>query len=134
MKTLGAQNLFARRWAMTRWAKEPLVHFAVIGGLLFGVYAWLNRRAAEVDENPAHVIRISAGEVDWLKETWTRQWRRPPTQLELKGLVEDLLREEMLCREARAMGLDQDDIIVRRRLAQKMTFLLTDIGSVAQPS
>ena len=54
---------------------------------------------------------------------FTRTWQRPPTAQELAGLIEDYIREEVLYREAVAMGLDRDDIIVRRRLRQKLEFL-----------
>jgi hypothetical protein len=111
--------------------KEPLLHFLVVGAVLFGAYAWLNRGAPE---NSAGVVRITAGEVAWLKETWARQWQRAPDDRELQGLVADYLREELLAREARAMGLDVGDTIVRRRLAQKMTFLLEDTARIAEPA
>jgi len=82
--------------------KEPLLHFALAGAVLFGGYALLNRgepRAAD-----AEAIHIGDGEVRWLRETFTNQWRREPTSDELKGLVESLLEEELLAREARALG------------------------------
>ena len=113
---------------MKHWLKEPLLHFLVAGGVLFGAYAWLNHGAPE---NSAGVVRITASEVAWLKETWARQWQRAPDDRELQGLVADYLREELLAREARAMGLDEGDTIVRRRLAQKMTFLLEDTARIA---
>ena len=64
---------------------------------------------------------------------WTRQWRRPPTDEELTGLVADHLKEEVLAREAKALELDVGDTIVRRRLAQKMAFLLDDTIRTAEP-
>jgi len=116
---------------MKRWLKEPLFHFLVAGAVLFGAYAWLNRGAPE---NSAGVVRITASEVAWLKETWARQWQRAPDDRELQGLVADYLREELLAREARALGLDEGDTVVRRRLAQKMTFLLEDTARTAEPT
>ena len=105
---------------MKRIFKEPLVHFVVLGTLLFGVYAWLNRDAADKTKSGATTVRITTNEIAWLKETWLRQWQREPTREELRGLVTEFLKEELLAREARAMGLDENDIIVRRRLAQKL--------------
>ena len=64
---------------------------------------------------------------------WTRQWRRPPTGEELTRLVTDHLREEVLAREAMALELDVGDTVIRRRLAQKMAFLLDDTIQVAEP-
>ena len=70
----------------------------------------------------------------WLSETWTRQSQRPPNDVELQGLIADYLREELLSREARGLELDRDDIVVRRRLAQKMSFLLEDTANLASPT
>jgi hypothetical protein len=79
-------------------------------------------------------VRITSNEIAWLKETWSRQWQREPTRDELRGLVTDFLKEELLAREARALGLDQDDTIVRRRLAQKLEFLVQDTSTLAEPT
>ncbi len=95
-----------------------------MGALLFGAYALLTRGRAQPEA--ASPVVIGAGEVRWLTETWARQWRREPTPEELRGLVTDLVREELLARAARDMRLDQEDVIVRRRLAQKLEFVLRD--------
>lgn len=65
---------------------------------------------------------------------WEKKWQRLPTQSEIEGLIEQQIREEVLYREAIAMGLDQNDTIVRRRLAQKVEFISADIASQAEPS
>ena len=114
-----------------KFIKEPLLHFLLAGGLLFLAYAWIHRGGAA--KSP-EVIHITAGDVAWLKETWARQWLRQPNDDELRGLVADYLREELLAREARDLHLDQGDQVVRRRLAQKMTFLLEDTARAAVPT
>jgi parvulin-like peptidyl-prolyl cis-trans isomerase-like protein len=114
--------------------REPLAHFLVAGTLLFAGHAWLNRGTEHSASEAAGVVRLTANEVEWLKQSWTRQWQRPPAGDELKGLVADYLKEELLSREARALRLDVDDTIVRRRLAQKMSFLVEDTARVAAPS
>jgi hypothetical protein len=111
--------------------REPLLHFVVVGAVLFGAYAWLNRGAGEDSDRS---ILITEREVAWLTETWSRQWQRPPDDRELQGLITDYLREELLAREARALELDRDDVIVRRRLAQKMNFILEDTARLAAPT
>ncbi|MGE0031993.1 MAG: peptidyl-prolyl cis-trans isomerase [Steroidobacteraceae bacterium] len=111
--------------------REPLLHFVVVGAVLFGAYAWLNRGAGE---DPDRSILITEREVAWLTETWSRQWQRPPTAAEMQGLVADYLRETLLEREARALELDRDDLIVRRRLAQKMDFILADTARIVEPT
>ena len=119
---------------MKRLLKEPLLHFLVLGALLFGAYAWLNRGASARQENGAGTVRITTTEVAWLADTWARQRQRPPTREELRGMVTEYLKEELLAREARAMGLDEDDLVVRRRLAQKLEFLVQDTSRLAEPT
>jgi hypothetical protein len=79
------------------------------------------------------VVRVTAQEVKWLTATWSRQWQRPPNQQELRGLVTDYLKESLLAREAVEMGLDENDTIVRRRLAQKVEFLVQDTARFDEP-
>jgi parvulin-like peptidyl-prolyl isomerase len=112
-----------------RWLREPLLHFLVTGGLLFAAYDWLDRGG---DDAP-RLVHITAAEVDWLKEVWTRQWHRQPDQQELGGLVTDYLKEQLLAREAREIGLEEGDTVVRRRLAQKMDFLVQDTARLVEP-
>ena len=114
----------------TRWHSEPLLHFLLIGAVLFVAYAWVNR-GVQNNGKPLPV-HISDGDVKWLKETWARQWQREPTNDELRGLVTEYLKEELLAREAREMGLDQNDTYVRRRLAQKVEFLVQDASRLAE--
>ena len=115
-----------------RLLKEPLVHFVVAGAVLFGGYSLINRSVQS--PSLAEPVRIGEGEVRWIKETFSSQWRRAPTAEELSGLLAGFLEEDLLAREARALGLDQGDTIIRRRLAQKLTFLVNDTLRVADPS
>ena len=109
--------------------KEPLVHFVVIGVLIFVAYAVFNPSAA-VDER---TIVVSRAKIDQLAQVWTQQLRRAPTAEELKGLIDDHIREEILYREALGLGLEENDTIIRRRLAQKMQFLVEDLTAPADP-
>jgi hypothetical protein len=112
--------------------REPLLHFAVIGAILFGGYSWLHDE--QPDAAAGEPVRIGEGDVRWLKQTWSSQWLRDPTADELKGLVEGLLDERLLAREAEEMALDQDDTIIRRRLAQKLKFIVEDTAQLAEPT
>ena len=67
-------------------------------------------------------------------ETFTRTWQRPPTEEEVKSLVEDFVRNEIYYREALAIGLDRDDAVIRRRMRQKMEFIFEDISALADPT
>lgn len=117
---------------MRRWLSEPLLHFAVAGALLFGAYAW--RTDGRLDERDPDVVHVGPAEVQWLRETWQRQWQREPDSVELAGLVTEYLKEELLVREARALGLDDNDTIVRRRLAQKLEFIVQDTARLDEPA
>ncbi len=111
-------------------AREPLVTFTIAGAFLFAGYAWLN---PSVPSDSHGRVRVGQGEIRWLVETFSSQWRRDPTDDEMKTLIETLVREHLLAREARALGLDVDDTIVRRRLAQKLTFLIEETARFADP-
>jgi parvulin-like peptidyl-prolyl cis-trans isomerase-like protein len=113
--------------------REPLLHFAIAGGLLFAAHAGLNRGASAAGEAD-RTIRITERELTWLTDTSARAWQRTPTAEEMQGLVAEYLREELLAREARALELDRDDTVVRRRLAQKMSFILEDTARLASPT
>jgi hypothetical protein len=115
----------------TRFLQEPLLHFLLIGAVLFGAYAWLNRNG---DNAGAPSLRLAESDVAWLKETFALERQREPNEAELRDLVRGFLKEELLARQAQELGLDRDDIVVRRRLAQKMTFLLQDNSRRAAPS
>jgi len=73
-------------------------------------------------------------DVERLSALWTERWKRPPAPAELRGIVNDFVREEVLYREALALGLEENDVIVRRRLAQKITFLTQDLAAQMEPS
>jgi peptidyl-prolyl cis-trans isomerase C len=114
-----------------RSVREPLVHFLLIGLALFVVYAFVNRGQSG---NVNHQIVISLDDVRQLDISFVSQWRRQPTQEEFTGLIEGFIRQEILYREGLAMGLDRDDTIVKRRMAQKMEFLSEDVASAHEPS
>ncbi len=115
---------------MTRWLREPLVHFVVLGAALFGLYQMTTDGSAP----QAPRIVVTAGQIDALASNFSRVWQRTPTAPELDGLIQAHIREEVLYREALAMGLDRDDTVVRRRLQQKAEFLFEDIAMTAQPT
>ena len=114
-----------------QFLKEPLLHFLVIGAALFGVYAWHNRNG---NDTGAQQVRLADSDVRWLEDTFAQERQRQPTEAELRGLVRDFIKETLFARQAQELGLDKDDIVVRRRLAQKMSFLLQDNAVAAAPS
>ncbi len=115
---------------MKKWYKEPLFHFLIIGALIFLLFTILNKEESIVSEKK---IIVSAGDIERLSDNWSKKWDRPPTETELKGLVDSYIKEEVYYREALALGLDQNDTILRRRLMQKMEFLSNDLAELNQP-
>jgi len=111
--------------------REPLFQFAILGVVLFGVYAFASD-AFSSDE--ARVIEMSEAEIAFLAANWQRQWQRPPTEQELRAIVDARVREEVLYREAVAVGLDVNDLVVRRRMVQKMEMLSQDLALLADPT
>lgn len=114
-----------------RLLHEPLVHFVAIGAFLFGLYALVGEGGIG-DLDPT--IRLTQSDVNGIRTAWSRRWGRAPDPIELRSLIEERIREEVLYREAVAMGLDQDDAIVRRRMVQKIEFLSEDLTPQVEPS
>jgi peptidyl-prolyl cis-trans isomerase C len=118
--------------SLSRWAREPLLHFLVIGAALFVIYYWRNPTAANSDTSRR--IELTNDDLRQLEISWSAQWQRPPTPDEMRNLVEDKVHQEILYREGLALGLDRGDTIVKRRLAQKMEFLSDDVSALRDPS
>jgi hypothetical protein len=111
------------------WIREPLLHFIVLGALVFVLYGFIGPDEPADDE-----IVVTRGQQEHLVTAFTRTWQRPPTQAEFTGIVDDWIREEIAYREGLGMGLDTDDTIIRRRLRQKLEVLAEDIVSMAEPT
>jgi hypothetical protein len=107
---------------MKALVREPLVHFLALGTLLF---LFFERKGGGSGPGSTR-ISITPGLVEHLASGFAKTWQRPPTDVELKGLIDEHVKEEIATREATAMGLEQDDVIIRRRLRQKMEFLVED--------
>jgi len=104
--------------------REPLLHFLVLGGMLFILYVVFGTPG---DAVPRDRIVVDEQQISRLSQQFQRTWMRPPTRAELQGLVGDYVKEEILYREALALGLDRDDLVIRRRMRQKMEFLNVDL-------
>ena len=112
-----------------RLLREPLLHFVVIGALLFLIFHFWGTSSSE-----ANRIVITPGQIDSMVAGFTRTWQRPPTEQELKIQLDEYVREEMATRQAMLMGLDRDDTIIRRRLRQKLEFLVEDSFDAMPPT
>lgn len=108
---------------------SPLLVFLLLGTGAFALDRWLGDGGDE-----RRVIRVTEDQVAAIRERWVAQWGRAPTGQELAGLMDDTVKEEILYREAQRLDLDRDDPIVRRRLAQKLTFMLEDNTELPAPA
>ena len=111
------------------WLREPLVHFLLAGCAVFAFASW---RGSAVDPQ-SRSITITAAQVQSLAERWSQTWQRPPTPAEIDGLIRDYIKEEVYYREAKRIGLDEDDFVIRRRLRSKMEYLASAEAESAQP-
>lgn len=112
------------------WTGEPLVHFLIAGAVIFAFFAW---RGEEVDP-ASRTISVDREQQAQIALGFERMMQRPPTDAELDGQIERYVRDEVLYREALRLGLDRDDAVVRRRLAQKMDMLASARAETEQPS
>jgi hypothetical protein len=114
---------------LKRWLREPLLHFAIGGALLF----WLYDRVAEPHAASDRIV-VSAELVSALRADHQRRTGKPPSAAEEQALIDRHVEQELLYREALALGLDRGDIIVRRRLVQKMEMILEAAPAPREPS
>jgi hypothetical protein len=114
-----------------KWLREPLLHFMVIGAVIYLLYAVFAEPAVEDTDK---TIVVTAGEIEWMNTSWQKRWNRLPTSEELEGLIKQYIKETVLYREALTMGLNQHDQVIRRRLAQKLEFLAKDLVALTPPT
>jgi hypothetical protein len=113
---------------MRKLIREPLSHFLLLGAVIF----FISERSRIAVPSGKKIV-VTQSQIESIVVGFSRTWMRPPTQEELQGLVNDYVRDEVLYREARTMGLDQDDVIVRRRMRQKFEFLVEDMAARTDP-
>jgi parvulin-like peptidyl-prolyl isomerase len=95
--------------------KEPVLHFLLIGLLLFAAYGWL----APADKSGARIV-VTQPMVEAMALEYRTRWSRPPTEQELAALLDAYVRDEIFYREGVAQGLDRDDPVIKRRVRQKL--------------
>jgi parvulin-like peptidyl-prolyl isomerase len=115
---------------LKRILREPLVHFAFAALAIFVAYALLNPSAGARNES----IVVSAAKIEQLGGQFVKTWQRPPSDQELKGLIDEYVADEVYYRQALALGLDKDDPALRRRLRLKLEFLLDSEDESIQPT
>jgi len=118
------------RASLERLIREPLVHFLVLGALLF---LWADLLGSGVGAREQSIV-VGQDDVARLAEQWEAQYGNPPSAAQIQALIENHVRDEILYREALELGLDRDDLIIRRRLIQKLRFLSEGLARSAEPS
>jgi len=116
---------------MRTWKKifrDPIFHFSLLGGALFMADFYASETPSERQS-----IEIDQAQIEWMKSASKKEIGRLPGDRELENLIDNFVREEVYFREALAMGLERDDVIVRRRLVQKLRFLVEDVATVQTP-
>ncbi|MEM8813946.1 MAG: peptidylprolyl isomerase [Pseudomonadota bacterium] len=114
-----------------QFIRQPLVHFLLIGGAIFALFAVVS------DTTPrqsAREIVVTEQRAIQLAERFRSVWQRSPTHAEFDALIDEFIKDEVLAREALALSLDRDDTVIRRRLRQKMDFLTQSAARALEPS
>lgn len=115
---------------MKRWIQEPLVHFVLLAILIFGAYQVVTSGRSTSDRT----IVITQADMERLASLYAVESGALPTEQDMRAIVIDQVQQEALAREAARLGMAEDDTVVQRRLAQKMTFMLSDLGQIKPPS
>jgi hypothetical protein len=115
---------------LVRLLKEPLIQFLILGAAIYGAYALFG---APEDDFRDTTIVVDSNRIDSMIVEWERRWNRPPSRQEIDDLIQQYIKEDVLYRQAVAMGLNKDDPVTRRRMAQKLEFLTSDMSGMQVP-
>ena len=118
---------------MKKILTSPIVYFFVLGFVVFGLHSFLNMEKRAQEDDP-FMVEITSADIGWLRSSWESRMQRKPTPLELKGLVDSYIREEILAREAKTMSLDEGDTVIKRRLVQKLLFVFENVAEAIEPT
>jgi hypothetical protein len=113
-----------------KYLQEPLLHFLVLGGVLFLFYATINDGFTQEEQK----VIISKAKIEQLTYIWQKKHMQKPTRVEIEELIDAEIFSEIMSREAIKLGIDKDDAIIRRRLVQKMMFVSSNFSSLVTPT
>jgi peptidyl-prolyl cis-trans isomerase C len=107
--------------------KAPVIQFMIIGAIFFLFDTYI--LSADYNENSLeNSVSLSVGEVKSMEQFWISKWQRPPTDIEMEGMINQKVEEAILFKEATKLGLDKNDDIIRQRMAQKLQFLTNNLA------
>jgi peptidyl-prolyl cis-trans isomerase C len=118
-------------YPLVKLFKEPLIQFLILGAAIYGAYALLG---APEDDFRDTTIVVDSNRIDSMISEWESRWNRPPSRQEMDALIQQYIKEDVLYRQAVAMGLNKDDPVMRRRMAQKLEFLTSDLSAMQVPA
>jgi len=119
------------------WLRDPLIHFLVIGGMLFAAYGLLSPDGNDpkrITVSRDALLNFAQYRANSFQFDLFDQGLDELTSAEREALVAEFVREEALYREAVALGLDQGDYVIRQRLIQRLEFLFEDNNETADVS
>ena len=109
---------------MIKWLKDPVTSFVLAGTMIFVVSSFFP------DGEISNSIEIKESDVERMIGIYEMQRSRRPSEVELRDLIDQFVKDEIYFRESLKLGLDVNDSIIRRRLVQKLTFLTEDIATI----
>ena len=113
-----------------KYLQEPLLHFLVLGGLIFLLYFYTNDGFTQESQR----IIIPQAKIDQMVYIWQKKQMRIPSETELQQMLDNEVYNEIMSREAVKLGLEREDGVIRRRLVQKMSFVFSDLAALVEPS
>ncbi|MCX4247918.1 peptidylprolyl isomerase [Paraliomyxa miuraensis] len=121
--------------------REPVAHFVLIGAVAFAIDGWVSPREADepasqrsLADAPREPIVVDAGVRERLVAQWTNTHPAPPTDEELRSLVQGWIDQEVLYREGLRRGLDEGDLQIRERVASQMAYVLQSRITIPVPN
>jgi hypothetical protein len=122
---------FRSWWTQSRRAiwREPLLHFIVLGGVIFAADAVLHPPSRD-----ERVITVTNALRRSFIENFDEDKEHGPTDAELRSMIDAWVASEILYREGKALGLDRGDETIRDRIAFKLQLLIFDQAEVNPPA
>ena len=114
---------------MKQLFREPLLHFLLIGVVLFAVYG----KIAGPDRAGKHIV-VSQAMLEQMAQEFQARWMRPPTEQELAGQIDSYVQDEILYRHGLLLGLDRDDPVIKRRVRQKLELMSEEQNAQVAPT
>jgi len=128
----GSENKNTAQSVFNRIVRKPLFHFLLIGTVIYLFYGFFDEKAAESTEND-RTITVTKGDIALMEDSWQKRWNRPPTEKEKEGFINAFIKEMVFYRVALEMGLDKNDVTIRRLLGQKLQFITNDLIKPQEP-